>query len=92
MSFKKINIEVIEAIDDVDSIIDQEDFSAYHDIKNALIKTLNFLLENKKADAEKHLLLCIRLFMDAPPKNKKLGLATLVKIDSIYKSLSAQIS
>ena len=88
MSLKKINIEIVEAIDNIDTIIKQENFSAYFDVKNALIKTLNFLLENKKADAEKHLLFCIRLLMEAPPKNEELGLAVLVKIDAIYKNLS----
>lgn len=91
MSLKKINIEILEAIEDIDTIISQENFSAYFDIKNTLIKTLNFLLENKKADAENHLLFCIRLLMEAPPKNEELGLAMLIKIDTIYKNLSIHI-
>ncbi|GAA0875714.1 hypothetical protein GCM10009118_21230 [Wandonia haliotis] len=92
MSFKKFNIEILEAIESVDLIISSEDFSAYHQIRKSLIDALNFLFENKKTDAQKHLLLCIRLLMEAPTKNKELGLETLVKIDSIYKRLSAQSS
>lgn len=89
MSFKKQNIDILDAIENIQSIISQEDFSAYHQIKKSLVDALNFLIENKKLDAEKHLLLCIRLLMEAPPKNKDLGMETLIKIDSIYKNLSS---
>ena len=89
MSFKKQNIDILDAVENIQSILSEEDFSAYHQIKKSLIEALNFLLENKKVDAEKHLLLCIRLLMEAPPKNKELGMETLIKIDSIYKNLSS---
>ena len=89
MSFKKYNEEILDAIENIDVILSEEDFSAYHQIRKSLINAMNFLLESKKADAEKHLLLCIRLLMEAPTKNKELGLQTLVKIDSIYKKLSS---
>ncbi|MFN7911685.1 MAG: hypothetical protein ACK5QC_07650 [Bacteroidota bacterium] len=92
MSYRKYNIELLDAIENMDSILSSEDFSAYRQIRKSLIDTMNFLFENKKIDAEKHLLLCIRLLMEAPPKNKELGMETLVKIDSIYKNLSAQTS
>jgi hypothetical protein len=89
MSFKKYNEEILDAIENIDTILSEENFSAYHQVRKSLINTVNFLFENKKADAEKHLLLCIRLLMEAPTKNKELGLQTLVKIDSIYKKISS---
>jgi hypothetical protein len=89
MSFKKFNEEILDAIENIDLILSGEDFSAYHQIRKSLIDAMNFLLESRKVDAEKHLLLCIRLLMEAPTKNKELGLQTLVKIDSIYKKLSS---
>jgi hypothetical protein len=92
MIFKKQNIDILDAIEKIDIIISEDDFSAFHHIKSSLIEALNFLLGNKKVDAEKHLLLCIRLLMEAPPKNKELGMETLIKIDSIYKELSALLT
>jgi len=92
MGFKKYCAEILDTIENIDLIILNEDFSAYHDIRKSLIKAINYLFDNKKVDAEKHLFLCIRLLMEAPPKNKALGLETLLKIDSIYKNLSSQSS
>lgn len=92
MTFKKYCIELLDSIENIDSIIREENFSAYQDIKVALTKALNFLLENKKTDAEKQLLLAIRLLMEAPPKNKEMGMISLVKIDSVYKGLIGLIS
>ena len=88
MSFKEYNKEILNAIECIDTILLEEDFSAYRQIRESLVKALNFLLDDMKENAVNHLLLCIRLLMDAPPKNKDLGLETLVKIDSIYKQLS----
>lgn len=89
MNLKKYNEKILDAIENIDKIISNEDFPAYHQIRNLLINTINFICEDKKAEAEKHLLLCIRLLMEAPPKNKDLGMETLVKLDSIYKNLSS---
>lgn len=83
----KKNIEL--AIGKINKILAEDDFSAFHRIKQSLNTALVSLNENSQNEAKKELLFSIRLLMEAPPSHKELGLETLVFIDNIYKELSA---
>jgi len=89
MELNNIKTELDLSIQNIDKILNQEDFSAYHQIKSSLINTRELLAKQNFIEAKKKLLLCIRLLMEAPTKDKKLGFDTLTKVDSVYKKISA---
>ncbi|WP_430612007.1 hypothetical protein [Flavobacterium sp. JP2137] len=84
---KDIKLEIEQIIQNINDIISEEDFSAYHTIKNYLNKMTDCILEYKIIDANKYLGFCIRSIMEAPPKNEQLGLDTLTRMDTLYKKL-----
>lgn len=77
------------SIKNIEAIIKNEKFPAYYQIQNLLLETKNLLNSKEFIHAEKNLLTCIRLLMEAPTRNKEIGLDTLTKIDETYKLVTA---
>ena len=82
-----IKLEIEQIIQNINDIISEEDFSAYHTIKDYLNKATDCILEYKIIDANKYLGFSIRAIMEAPPKNEQLGLDTFTRMDTLYKKL-----
>jgi len=86
LQLHEIKAGILDVIDDIDKIIEREDFSAYHHIRESCESAIVLLSENKINDSQKEIAFSIRLLMEAPPKDKVLGYSTLLKMDSIYKN------
>lgn len=91
MELNVIKKDIDLSIKNIDKILSQEDFSAYHKIKNILKKSIVYLDASNEIEAKKQLSLSIRFLMEAPPKDKNLGLKTLKDLDKTFKELSALI-
>ncbi len=84
-----IGSEINLAIQNIDSILEKEDFSAYHQVRKSLEFASELIKAENYIEAKKPLLLSIRLLMEAPTKDKDLGLDTLKKVDAVYKKVAS---
>lgn len=91
MELEAIKDDINLSIQNINKILSQEDFSAYHKIKDLLKKSIAYLDASNETEAKKQLALSIRFLMEAPPKDKNLGLNTLKELDKTFKKLSALI-
>jgi hypothetical protein len=76
-----------QAIENIDIIISEDQFEVYPDIKSNLISTISLIEDSQFSIAEKNLSYCFRLLREAPPKNEKVGIETLLLIDESYKQI-----
>ena len=88
----EIENEIKDAMGNLDIIIEQENFSAYYDVRKSLNTAVKFLTDNMVKDCQKEISFSIRLVTEAPPKDVDLGYSTLLQLDSIYKKLATLIN
>lgn len=87
---KKEDIQNIIQI--LDSILKEEDFSAYRKLKHNYINAIKLLENNSPIqEIKSELEFTIRILMEAPPKNKELGLQALIAMDLVYKKIESQL-
>lgn len=68
-------------------LVEEERFPAYVQMKEELSEFVNVDSSNKTPLLKNKLGLCIRLLMEAPPRNKEKGMTLLLKLDHAFKSI-----
>ncbi len=88
MNIDELKTDVNSMIQTIDEILSQEDFSAYHQIKESLLKSRTLIENNELKSASQQIGLSFRLLSEAPPKNKELSLNLFHSLDRLYKKLN----
>ena len=88
MNLKELESDVNSLIQAIDQILLNEDFSAYHRVKQSLLKTKTLIQDNELQSALKEIGLSFRLISEAPPKDKSLSLSIFHALDKLYKELN----
>lgn len=72
----------------ITELLVEEKFPAFIQMKKELAFAREFQDKNDLSAMKQKLGLCIRLLMEAPPRNKTQGLILLTKLDHAYKSIN----
>jgi len=89
MNLENTKEHLNRSIINIEVIIKNEKFPAYCQVERLLLETREMLNNEEFINSEKNLITCIRLLMEAPTKDKQLGLDTLTNVDKTYKLLKA---
>jgi hypothetical protein len=77
-----------DVIEKLNLLSSQEEFPLYGELKNKYKKALLLIQQNEPNNKViSELAFTTRMFQEAPPKNKDLGLEILIKMDRVYKFL-----
>lgn len=72
----------------ITELLVEEKFPAFVQMKKEITFAREIRDKNKLSVMKQKLGLCIRLLMEAPPRDKTKGLILLNKLDHVYKSIN----
>lgn len=85
---EQVKQDIKDLINLFEQLIAQEDFPAYTSLRDKYKEAFSILnISGSTLHARKKISFTSRMFMEAPPKDKELGLKIITLIDKIYKSL-----
>lgn len=83
----ELKVKAQEIVEKLDQIILEEEKSIYSRIRKVYENASEMIDQGKLENLKKEVGTTIRLYMEAPPKNKDKSLETLKSMDQFYKSI-----